>query len=188
MLNTNGLSCKKEQENLGIIMTINLNWKANCVCSKAWRAFYFLKRNVSKLANKYLKLNAYKGYVVPVIAYASQAWSANKGEMRDIERATSWILDIWDKYNNRLEQLEFLPSSMYFELDDALFLLSIMQGNYKIRKSVSRKKNPGNDINTRQTSGNQINFEKTKTKKADENFWKRASRLLNISVEKTNQD
>ena len=73
MLNTNGLSCKKEQEDLGIIMTINLNWKANCVCSKAWRAFNFLKRNVSKLANKYLKLNAYKGYVVPVKAYASQA-------------------------------------------------------------------------------------------------------------------
>ena len=112
--------------------------------------------------------------------------------MRDIEkiqkRATSWILGIWDKYNNRLKQLELLPLSMYFELDDALFLLSIMQGNYNIRKSVSRKKNPGNDINTRQTSGNQINFEKTRTNKADENFWRRASRLLNISIEKTNQD
>ena len=48
-----------------------------------------------------MKLNAYKGYVVPVIAYASEAWSPNKGEMRDIEqfqkRATSWILGIWKK-------------------------------------------------------------------------------------------
>ena len=54
-----------------------------------------------------MKLNAYKGYIVPVIGYASQAWSANKVEMRDIEkiqkRATSWILGIWENYNNRLK-------------------------------------------------------------------------------------
>ena len=88
-LNTNRLSCKKEQKDLGIIMATNLNRKANCDkrCSKSWRVFYFLTRNVSKLANKNMKLNAYKGYVVPVIAYASQAWSANKGEMRDIEKS-----------------------------------------------------------------------------------------------------
>ena len=121
-----------------------------------------------------MKLNAYKGYVVPVIAYASQAWSANKGEMRDIEkiqkRAFSWILCIWETYNNRIKKLEILPLSMHFELHDALLLLSIVQGNYNIRKPVSIKNNPGNDINTRQTSGNQINIEKTRTKKADENF------------------
>ena len=118
-----------------------------------------------------MKQDSYKGYVVPVIAYASQAWLTNKGEMRDIEkiqnRATSWILGLWENYNNRLKQLELLPLSMYFELHDALLLLSIMQGNYNIRKPVSIKNNPGNDIKTRQTSGNQINIEKTRTKKAD---------------------
>ena len=175
-------------------MATNLNWKANCDkrCSKAWRAFYFLKRNVSKLANKYMKLNAYKGYRVPVIAYASQAWSANKGEMRDIEkiqkRATSWILGIWENYNNRSKQLELLHLSMYFEQHDALLLLSIMQGNNNIRKPVAIKNNPGNYINTRQTSGNQIYIEKTRTKKAEENFWKRSSRLLNIITKKTNYE
>ena len=80
----------------------------------------------------------------PVIAYASQAWSANKGEMRDIEKiqkqATSWILGIWESYNYRLKQLE---------LHDALLLLSIMQENYNIRKPESIKNNPGNDINTK---------------------------------------
>ena len=112
---------------------------------------FFFKRSVSKLANKNMKLNAYKGYVVPVIAYASETWSPNKGELRDIEkiqkRATSWILGIWENYNNKLKQLELLPLSMYFELHDALLLLSIMQGNYNIRKPVSLKNNPGNDIN-----------------------------------------
>ena len=123
-------------------MATNLNWKANCDkrCSKAWRAFYFLKRNVSNLANKHMKLNAYKEYVVPVKAYASQAWSANKGGINDIEkiqkRATSWILGIWEKNNDRIKQLELLPLSMYFELHDSLLLLSIMQGNYSIRKPV----------------------------------------------------
>ena len=73
---------------------------------------------------------------------------------------------------------------MYFELHNAL-LLPIMQGNYNIRKPVSIKNNPGN---TRQTSGNQINIEKTRTKKADENFWKRSSRLLNIITKKTNYE
>ena len=47
-----------------------------------------------------MKLNAYKGYVVPVIAYASQAWSANKGEMNDIEKKnpkTGHLMDTWRK-------------------------------------------------------------------------------------------
>ena len=63
-----------------------------------------------------------------------------------------------------------------------------MLGNNNIRKPVSIKNNPGNDINTRQTSGNEINIEKTRTKKADENFWKRSSRLLNIITKKTNYE
>ena len=129
-------------------MATNLTWKENCDkrYSKAWRAFYFLKRNVSKLANKYMKLNAFKGYVVSVIAYASQTWSANKSEIRDIEkiqkRATSWILGIWENYNNRLKQLELLPLSMYFELYGALLLLSIMQENYSTKNPLINKEQP----------------------------------------------
>ena len=44
-----------------------------------------------------MKLNAYEGYVVPVIAYASQAWSAKKDEMRDIEKnpKTGHLMDTW---------------------------------------------------------------------------------------------
>ena len=115
--------------------------------------------------------------------------------MKDIEkiqkRATSWILGIWENYNNRLKQLELkqlLPLSMKFELHNALLLLSIMQGKYNIRKPVSIKNNPGNDINTRQTSGSKIYIEKKRGKKADENFWKRSSRLLNIITKNANYE
>ena len=73
-------------------------------------SFLFSKTQLIKLENKSMKLNAYKGYLVPVKAYASQAWSTNKGEMSDIQkRATSWIFGIWENYNNRLKRLELLP-------------------------------------------------------------------------------
>ena len=54
---------------------------------------------------------------------------------------------------------------MYFELHHALLLLSIMQGNYNIRNPLSIKNNPGNDVKTKQTSGNQIYIEKQEQKK-----------------------
>ena len=38
---------------------------------KAWKVFYFLKRNISSLAAKYTALNAYVGYVTPLVSYAS---------------------------------------------------------------------------------------------------------------------
>ena len=98
ILNSKTLSSKSEQKYLGIIMATKLSWKANKKnrCSKAWKAFYFLKRNMSNLASQATKLNAYVGYVIPVIGYASQAWFAIKTESKDIERiqiiATSWII------------------------------------------------------------------------------------------------
>ena len=184
-LNGKILACKVEQKDLGLIMTENLNWRLNSNkrCSKSWKAFYFLKRNVSKLASRKMKLNAHKGYVVPVIAYASQIWYANKKEMREIEkvqkRATSWILGSWNDYKTRLIQLELLPLSMYFELHDALLLISILKGNYNIRLPSSIKLHL-NDADRRQTRGNLFTIPKTRTKKCDENFWRRASQLLNL--------
>ena len=93
--------------------------------------------------------------------------------MKDIEKIQKWILGIWENYNNKLKQLELkqlLPLSMKFELHNALLLLSIMQGKYNIRKPVSIKNNPGNDINTRQTSGSKIYIEKKEEKKSMKTF------------------
>ena len=41
-----------EQKDLGLIMASKLSWKPNVDkrCNKAWKAFYFLRRNISSLA------------------------------------------------------------------------------------------------------------------------------------------
>ena len=98
-LNSKCLSLKSEQKDLGIIMVPKLSWKLNADkrCKKAWKAFYFLKRNISPLASKDTKLNAYVGYVIPVISYASPTWFANKTETKSIEsiqrKAIKWTLN-----------------------------------------------------------------------------------------------
>ena len=68
------LETVEAQKDLGVIISRNLSWSDNCSMriSKAWGAFYFLKRNCSTTSNIYTKLNGYIGYVVPVISYASQ--------------------------------------------------------------------------------------------------------------------
>ena len=83
-LNSKFLEGKFEQKDLGVIMSAKLSWRANSLkrCKKASKAFYFLKRNVSVLANTRTKLNAYVGYVIPVISYASMVWFVNKTECK----------------------------------------------------------------------------------------------------------
>ena len=91
----------EQAKDVGITMASKLNWKPNVEnrCSKALKAFYFLKRNTSTSTKLSTKLNAYAGYAVPIVTYATQAWCANKTETKKIERVqtktTSWILNNW---------------------------------------------------------------------------------------------
>ena len=63
-LNQKEIQYKSEQKDLGIVMSTKINWKPNIEtrCSKAFRAFYFLKRNTAKSTKISAKLNAYVGY------------------------------------------------------------------------------------------------------------------------------
>ena len=74
-LNSKQLSETTEQKYLGLIMASVLSWKPNVDnrCNKAWKVFYFLERNKLCVAAKNTKLNAYIGYVIPVLSYASPA-------------------------------------------------------------------------------------------------------------------
>ena len=73
------LEVVSQQKDLGVIISRNLSWSDNCSrrTTKAWRSFWFLKRNSSHKANPVTKLNAYFGYVVPVLTYASQVCIKN---------------------------------------------------------------------------------------------------------------
>ena len=162
-------------------MSRNLSWSANCQLrtTKAWKAFYTLKRNVSSRTSMETKLNAYIGYVVPVLTYASQVWYPSKTDMKSIEKiqqkATKWICGGNDEYHQRLETLKILPLSMYMEMHDVLYLLSILEGNYYVPedKLPKRKENE-----TRQKQ--EFELPKHRLHKSDENFFFRATKLFNI--------
>ena len=72
-------------------------------------------------------MNAYKGYVVPVLNYASQVWYTSKTDMKSIEKiqhkATKWICGGNDEHHQRLETLKILPLSMYMEMQNVIYLL-----------------------------------------------------------------
>ena len=133
-LNSKFLESKFEEKDLGVIISAKLSCRANSLkrCKKASKAFYFLTRNVSVLANTRTKLNAYVGYVIPVISYAAMVWFVNKTECKEVERiqkkATAWILSSWEmNYQSRMVKLKLLPLSYYFELHDLLRLLTFWE-------------------------------------------------------------
>ena len=112
-LNNKTLLYQSEQKNLGITKVQKLYSKPNVEkrCSKALKAFYFLKRNTSKCTKLSGKLDAYAGYVIPIVTFATQARFANKRETKEVDhfqrKATSWILNNWElKCKKRLGKLQ----------------------------------------------------------------------------------
>ena len=172
-------------------MAPKLNWKPNVEkrCSRALKAFYFLERNTSTSTKLSAKLNAYAGYIIPIVTYPTQAWFANKTETEEIElvqkEATSWILNNWElNYKKRLGKLNLLPLSLYIELHDLLLLIAFLSGNYNINIPITRNQKCDDQPNTRLFELIKIN--QARTKKVDENFWRRSSQLLNIICKITN--
>ena len=91
-----GLETVVSQKGLGVVMSRNLPWSASCQrrTTKAWKAFQTLKQNVSSGTSMETKLNAYIGYVVPVLTYASQFWYPSKADMRSIEKIEGHEVDM----------------------------------------------------------------------------------------------
>ena len=60
------------QKDLGVLISNDLSWKENCNLrrTKSLKSLWFLKRNISFKSTAKAKLNAYTGYVVPVISNA----------------------------------------------------------------------------------------------------------------------
>ena len=107
-------------------------------------------------------------------------------QCKEVERiqkkATAWILSSWEmNYKSRMAKLKLLPLSYYFELHDLLTLLTLLGGNYDINLPIKINESAEN---TRQNELTAI--DKTRTKKADKNFWIRSSKLLNIIIKSAN--
>ena len=82
------------------------------------------------------KLNAYTGYVVPILSYCFQAWLQNRQQMRKLKsykKSISWILSGRNcTYNEKLIALKVLPLSVNVEMHDLLFLLSLLDNKFNL--------------------------------------------------------
>ena len=174
----------KVQKHLGVQISNDLSWKENCnvLRIESLKSMWFLKRNIYFKSTTKTKLNAYTGYVVPVISYASEVWYPTKTDLSDIERiqksATQWILDNTIPYKERLKELNILPLSLYFERHSRLMFCAITDHNYDIKTSDYISCNTNE--RSRQGSNSSFNIAKTRLKRTDDNFSTRNRTLHNI--------
>ena len=112
------LTTVKEQRDLGLNVSSNLNWDENGShrASKAMNALFNIKRNLTKNFSNETKVNAYTGYVVPIATYASPTWLSNRASAQKLESvqkvATRWILGSEKSYCDRRKILNLLPLSL----------------------------------------------------------------------------
>ena len=64
----------KVQKDRGVLISNDLTWKENSNLrrTKSLKSLWFLKRNISFKSTTKAKINAYTGYVVPIITYARE--------------------------------------------------------------------------------------------------------------------
>ena len=161
-------------------MCDNLSWSVNAEnrISKAMGAFHKIKRNISKKTSLNSKLNFYCGYIVPIISYALQTYYPNKTELRQLERvqkrATSWITNnLKMSYNERVKFLKLFPLSMYFELHDIMYLVSLLKKHDIDLHRIIHK----NESRTREATRGEIAVHATRLKKSNENFHVRSNTI-----------
>ena len=170
------------QKDLGYLVNEKLSWKNHVEnrCKKATSAFFQIKRNLANDSHSFLKLDAYCGYIMPILSYGSHAIFPNVGETKLLEkvqrRAVSWITGAQtDDYKGRLRNLKLLPVSLYFEMHDLLVLSSILNQKTGIQWTRYLRVN---DNSSRHSS---VLFQIPATsKKQKQDFWYRVARLANI--------
>ena len=189
-MNEKIVSTSNTQKDLGIIINDNLTWHDNTMRrhSKALRALWSLRRNLPWSTSRRSKLNAYVGYVVPIMMFACQVGYPNKSDLKLIEKlqkdATKWILWTERDYKDRLIQLKLLPLSLYAELQCLLLFCSILDGSYDI--DHTNYINVNSNHRTRQGTNHDILVNKNRLRKTDENFWHRSAILYNIVSKSVN--
>ena len=163
-----------ELKDLGMIMSKNLNWTspANNRASKALKALYCIKRNLSPATTMNNRKNAYKSYVVSIVSYASSVWKPSKQDLATLEkvrqRATKWIL------GNK--QIPILPLSLYQEMHVLLLFANILRGKTDLEWwrfiEITETNRP--------KTTRRFNAKIFRLHKCESDFWQRACSLTNI--------
>ena len=80
--------CAITQKDLELHVNKSLSWYDKCPSRtrKGLSAFFSLKRNFSNNSSLVVKMNGYRGYVSPVLAYCSQAWHPNIQALTELEK------------------------------------------------------------------------------------------------------
>ena len=162
------------QRDLGLIVHQNLNRSKNCQIrsKKVMNALFQVKRNLTSACHWKVKLNACTGYVVPIATYASQTWWPSKENLQEFEQvqhyATKWILGLNINYRNRHLSLRILPLSLYVEMHDLFFLLSMRTGDYDFEENLDYIASLGNK---RQNRRGEYWLYKSRLMKTDDNFF-----------------
>ena len=173
------------QRDLGVMISNNLSWNENSNrrATKAMGAFFQIKRSLSQKCAIITKLNAYTGYVVPILTFASQTWLPNKTNFATVEKvqklATRWILGPEKSYCERMKELKLLPLSLYMEMHDILMLLAMLNDNYDV---VPNETLPHAYDSTRQFQRGELPIAQTRLQKTVDNFFTRTKRLYNYLI------
>ena len=137
-LENKNLSSVNSQRDLGLIVSNKLTWNENCSrrTSKAISALFQIKRSLTMKSSVTTRLNAYTVFVVPIVTYASQAWTPSRSNMEQLERvqklATKWILGTSKTYTERLKDLNLLPLNLYMKMHDILILIALLENRYVV--------------------------------------------------------
>ena len=178
------LSSVNSQRDLGLIVSNKLTWNENCSrTSKAISALFQIKRSLTMKSSVTTRLNAYTGYVVPIVTYASQAWTPSRSNMEQLERvqklATKWILRTSKTYTERLKDLNLLPLNLYMEMHDILILIALLENRYDVE--IERKPSESCEI-TRQSSRGEFQIPKSRLQRTDDTFFRRVKHLYNCLI------
>ena len=170
------LPCAVTQRYLGLQVNKSLSWSDNCLARtrKAMRARFSLKPNLSTNNKLVVKIVAFTKYIVPMLAYGSQAWYPNITALKDSEEVQKlvmrWIFNpsTDDDYKNKWTKLELLPLSMCFEILDLLLLLKILDGDNDV--SAENVMKITETKTTRQLFRNELKITETKHSKCNDKF------------------
>ena len=130
-----GLPATQSQRDLGVITQCDLSWKEhyNKICRSAYSSLSLIRRTMPPQTTQTVKRKLYLSLVRSHLTYCSPLWRPRL--IRDIQsiervqrRATKYILNNRQAdYKSRLISLQLLPLMHWFELQDIMFLVKILQ-------------------------------------------------------------
>ena len=129
------ISLVRQHRDLGIIISDDLSWSSHYdhMSAKAYKALGFIRRIITASASVSIKKALFISLVRSHLTFCSQIWRPYLlKDMRHLEqiqrRASKFILnDFTSDYKLRLINLNLLPLTMWFELQDIMFLMKAIK-------------------------------------------------------------